>query len=273
MNYSTAHVGGCQVQLAPGNEVLWAFNYFNLPHLLSLSGPSSANLGTPFVVRVVDGATGEPLAGATVGEDVSGVTTPLPGSPTTNAAGEAAVQLTHEGTVSLKATRPESVRSGALAVCVHNGEDGTCGTHIPVVCPESSPGCGLARFPGTGPAPTVEVLAAGVIPGHRYAPRHAPRILEGRVTLPDGATLKEVRISLERRRGRRCWVFNGTRGRFVRSRCGHPRFFSVGDSESFSYLLPSRLPRGRYTYEVEALVASGPGRLTPRVNDVTFRVA
>jgi hypothetical protein len=41
VNDTTAPVGGCQIALAPGSEVLWAYNYFNLTHLLSLSGPTT----------------------------------------------------------------------------------------------------------------------------------------------------------------------------------------------------------------------------------------
>ena len=42
-------------------------------------------------------------------------------------------------------------------------------------------------------------------------------------------------------------------------RCGaeHGRFFSVGSSAHFSYLLPFALPRGRYVLDVEATDAAG----------------
>jgi hypothetical protein len=74
--------------------------------------------------------------------------------------------------------------------------------------------------------------------------------------------------------GKRCYVFSGVREAFVRARCGTTRFFSVGGAESFTYLLPSRLPRGRYTYDVQAVEASGQiTKLAPGVSEVVFRVA
>src|ERR1700730_8758318 len=53
VNYTTAEVGGCQFLLASGSEVLWAYNYFNLPHLLKLSTSAGVNVGTPFPAHVI----------------------------------------------------------------------------------------------------------------------------------------------------------------------------------------------------------------------------
>ena len=255
--------------------MLWAYNYFNLSHLLSLSGPSSANVGSPITVHVVDGQTGAPIAGAAIGEDVAGVTTTIPGSPLTNAEGNATITLTHTGTVELKATQVESVRSNGLNVCVHNGPDGTCGTQVLTGCAtESVPagGCGGPLPVGPRQA-TVTAVAGGVKGGHVYPKRKAPRILEGVVKVPAGATLGQVRISLVRRAGKRCFAFNGAKAKFVRSRGGAKRFFSVGDTESFSYLLPAALPPGRYVYDVEAVDASGHAtKLVAGVSHVVFYV-
>ncbi len=269
-----APVGGCQYALAPGNEVLWAFGA-NLSHVLDLSGPGSASLGSAFTVHVTDARTGAPLAGAAIGEDVGGVTTPLSGI-STNSEGNASVTPGRTGILALKATLPEAVRSNAISICVHNGEDGTCGAPAPPIlsCPTASGvgGCGLLQLP---PPPRVDTArAGGVLPGHLYRPRRAPRILAGVVTVPAGATLRDVRISLTRRVGKRCFAFSGTREALVRARCGHASFFSVGGSESFSYLLPRRLPRGLYSYEIEAVDDGGQlSRLVPGVSDVVFRVA
>jgi hypothetical protein len=262
VDYATANVGGCQFQLAPGNEVLWAFNYFNLTHLLSLSGPETANVGTPINLHVTDGRTGEAISGASIGEDVAGVTTPVPGSSTTDANGNATVTLANAGTVRLKAQSSGAVRSNGLVVCVHNGNDGTCETSLPA----------------GGPAPPTSVLPdlaqiAGIVTGHVFARRSAPRLLRGLVKVPAGGTLREVRISLRRQAGKRCFSFSGTRGQFVRSRCATTSFFSVGDSLSFSYLLPARLPAGRYVYDIEAIDAGGhASALSSGTSHVVFRV-
>jgi hypothetical protein len=283
---TTAPVGGCQVALPPGAEVLWAYNYFGLAHHLHLAGPATVSAGVPFTVHVVDGQNGQPVAGASIGTYGSGVTTPLATSTTTDAAGNATVTLASAGTVALKATQPESVRSNAISICVHNGNDGTCGTTIlPIPCPlaagPGSPTCpgpcaagasAIACRPPVAPIDTV--TAGGVRQGRTYHRRSAPRVLTGAVQVPAGGTLRDVRISLLRRVGRHCYAFSGTRVRFVRARCGSAHFFSVGGSQSFSYLLPSRLPRGRYVYEVEALEAGGrASRLVQGVSEVSFRVA
>jgi hypothetical protein len=264
VNDTTAPVGGCQVALAPGNEVLWAYNYFNLTHLLGLAGPATVSAGTPFTVRVVDAQNGSPIVGAAIGEVASGATATIPASSTTDSSGNATVTLSTPGLVKLKATQAESVRSNAISVCVHNGSDGTCGTSI------LGPAAPSTKLPA---AVDVAAQVAGVANGHIYRRRLAPRILRGTVTVPAGGTLRDVRISLQRRWRGRCFVFSGLRGAFVHSRCGAQAFFSVGGSESFSFLLPARLPTGRYSYDVEALESSGrTTTLVGGVSHVVFRV-
>lgn len=261
VNFTTANVGGCQFQLAPGSEVLWAYNYFNLTHLLSLSGPSSANAGTPFALHVVDGRTGQPVAGAQIGEDVHGVTTSIPGTPATDASGNATITLAHSGTFQLKATEPKSVRSNALSVCVHSGSDGTCGTTVPPPPPPAAPAVVLARI-------------VGIKSGQAFSRRSAPRLLGGTVQLSGGATLRDVRIRLQRRYRGRCFNFSGVRASFVRSaHCRLPSFFSVGAAQSFTYLLPARLRPGRYVYDIEAIDATGHATaLSGGTSHVVFRV-
>jgi hypothetical protein len=269
VNDTTANVGGCQFQLAPGSEVLWAYNYFNLPHLLDLSGPASVNGGASFTVHVADSQTGSPIAGASIGQDVAGVTTPIPGTATTDANGNATLALAHAGTVMLKATQPESVRSNGLVVCIHNGNDGTCGTTIPGVpkgLPKAEP-----EIVHSTPADVATI--GGVQNGRHYSHRKGPRILRGLVQVPAGGTLREVRISLRRREGKRCMTFNGATEAFVHARCGGARFFSVGSSESFSYLLPAALPKGRYVYDIEAIDNAGhTTKLVAGVSHVVFYV-
>jgi hypothetical protein len=271
VNETTSAVGGCQIALVPGSEVLWAYNYFNLPHRLRLSGPASVGVGMPFAVHVTDGQTGEPLSGASIGQLVSGVTTAIPSSSTTDASGSATVTLAHTGVSTLKATRAESVRSNGLTVCVHNGNDGTCGTTVTGGGPGKS-----SVTAQTPPQPTVSDVAkiAGIKNDHVYSRRHAPRVLRGIVRVPAGGTLRQVRIRLERRYRGHCWNFSGSRVRFVRARkCGTASFFSVGGSESFSYLLPAPLPKGRYVYDIEGVDSAGqPTKLVSGVSHVVFQV-
>ncbi len=276
VNDTTAPVGGCQIALAPGSEVLWAYNYFNLHHLLSLAGPASVDAGVPFSVHVIDGQTGQPVSGAAIGEVAAGVTTTISGSPTTDANGNATITLAHTGTVKLKATQAESVRSNGLAVCVHNGADGTCGTTVenPIACPATTSACEGPVKVHLPPAPLPEVArVGGVVNGHVYSRRRAPRILEGSVEVPTGDTLHEVRIALERSVRHRCFAFSGRRGAFVNASCQATRFFKVADTTSFSYLLPARLPAGRYVYDIEAVDDAGNvTKLADGVSHVVFDV-
>jgi hypothetical protein len=270
VNYTTAGVGGCQFQLAAGSEVLWAYNYFNLSQLLSLSGPANVNVGTPFTVHVTDGQTGQPVSGAAIGALTAGVTATSASSPTTDAAGNATITLTQTGAEALKATREGSVRSQALTVCVHNGNDGSCGTSAP----------GGPAVAGVGAAviapllPKLDVARVlGITNNHVYARRKAPRLLTGMVEIPSGATLRGIRISLQRRYRGHCLSFSGRLERFVKGKCATTSFFSVGSAASFSYLLPSRLPVGHYTYDIEAVSSTGRVTgLTSGVSRVVFDV-
>lgn len=271
VGYTTATVGGCQIALAPGSEVLWAYNYFNLSHVLLLSAPPSVNAGAQFSVHVVDGRTGEPVAGASIGELSGGATSTIPASPLTDASGNATISLASTGTFKLKATQPESVRSNGVAVCVHAGNDGSCGTTVPGPVIGSAQGAGPPSAPR---AVALQAMVIGIVDGHAYSRRSAPRVLRGMVKVGPSGGLRQVRIRLQRRVGRRCLNFDGRREQFVSSRkCASPRFFSVGDSESFSYLLPRRLPVGRYAFDIDAVDASG--KVTPLVGGVShvvFRV-
>lgn len=260
VNDTTAIVGGCQIALAPGSEVLWAYNYFNLEHLLHLSGPSSVSVGTPFTVHVSDGRTGEPIAGAAIEVLSGGVTTTIPSSPLTDSSGNATISLASAGTVTLKATEPKSVRSNGLAVSVGNSACACVG--IALIQP-------LQKTP----APDVAKVA-GVKNGHVYSRHSAPRVLAGVIEIPAGGTLRQVRISLERRYRGRCFDFSGSRERFMRAaKCGSASFFSVGASESFSYLLPARLPRGRYVFDIEGVDSAGhTTQLVSGVSHVVFKV-
>jgi len=80
-----------------------------------------------------------------------------------------------------------------------------------------------------------------------------------------------VRISLQRRYRGRCFDFSGSRESFIRTRkCGSSAFFSVGGSESFSYLLPASLPKGSYVFDIEGIDSTG--QVTKLVNGISHVV-
>jgi hypothetical protein len=99
-------VGGCQLRVTGGQEVLWAFDAFSKLHTLHLAGPGAVTVGQPVAVKVTDAGDGSPLAGA----DVRGATT--------GADGVASLSFDQPGVYRLKAERSDSVRSNALVLCV-----------------------------------------------------------------------------------------------------------------------------------------------------------
>jgi hypothetical protein len=108
--------------------------------------------------------------------------------------------------------------------------------------------------PYTGPYAVV-AKATGLIDGHVYSRRHAPRVLTGSVLAH--ATVSSVSIRLRRSYRGRCHAYDGIRERFLTARCGHGSFFRISTEPSFTYLLPSALPAGRYVLDIEAVDSAG----------------
>jgi hypothetical protein len=106
VQWKSLEVGGCQFKVSPGEEVLWAYDLFSKKHILRLTGPKRAKAGKRFTVKVVDGQTNKPVAGAKVG------------GKKTNSGGIARLRFTKAATKRLKATEPTSVRSNQIAVKV-----------------------------------------------------------------------------------------------------------------------------------------------------------
>jgi hypothetical protein len=191
------------------------------------------------VRRFKSNGEGEPAAGASV----NGGAVPV----LTDAAGRAQVTFASAGTVTLRVIAPQSVRTEA-GVCVHSGNDGTCGTNAPGAAPSAGAVAGtVAARPYTGPfalVANVKHLGEGTV----YAPGHAPRLIEG--TLLGHSAVSSVELKLRRSFRGRCYAFDGQLARFRRAACGTGSFFKVSSTAAFSYLLPSALPRGRYVLDV-----------------------
>jgi len=129
-NFELSQVGGCQQRVTTGDEVLWTYDAFSKQHALQLAGPASARTGQAFQVRVTDGASGAPLAGAAVAGKL------------TDAGGRVTISYAKPGVYRLKATRADSVRSPLLTVCVD---------------PIGAPSC----TSGDKRSPEVELLSSG----------------------------------------------------------------------------------------------------------------
>ena len=285
VNYQANATGGCQVAATPGMDVLWAYDFFNKSHLLKLGGPSVANVGELVVMRVVDGQDNSPVAGATVGG--------AQGSATTDSNGYVATTINAAGVYALKAEKSDSVRSAVLLICVHDGDDGNCGTTkatSPATTPpaQQPPGQPSTVPPAptpdrTAPQGVIESITDGTVFPHGQGPRELhgqagdPQAGLRAVTLvPDPSGLQAVRLRITRNDRGRCSYYNGTSERLRRSRCGtsHGRYFTIGTDANWRYLLPFRLPRGRYVLDVLAIDKAGNGDFARRRggNRVVFRV-
>jgi hypothetical protein len=259
INNRSAQVGLCQSELQAGDEVVLfpdrcdydsgAGGCTNQPvQPLGVQAAHTVKRGAPFEVTVVkygfDG-TPKPEPGATV----TGADTPAGSGP----GGRATVTLSRAGTASLYATETGAARSGPAPVCAFDSNDGTCGT------PDRT-------------APRLRIDAPR--DGHVFPARRGPRVLRGHVRVDDSG-LRDVRLRLSRRLGGRCFAYDASSERFRGRSCRTPRgrFFSVGDRAGWSYLLPSRLPAGRYVLDATAIDRNGNrSGLRPGVSRVAFTV-
>jgi hypothetical protein len=250
--------GACVRQLNAGDRALFFPICYEAcppgpePTPLEIQAPDGANVRSSVQVTVTKyNAQGQasPAAGATItGGDEEA---------TTDSSGRTTVSFSSPGAHTLRATAPALVRS-ETTVCVHNGLDGTCGTTSPSGSSSGSSGSGgvlgSSSRPYTGPYALV-ARATGLLDGHVYSRRHAPRVLTGSVLAH--TRLTSVSIELRRSYRGRCHAYDGIRERFVSARCGRGHFFKVSTEPSFSYLLPSALAPGRYVLDLEATDAAG----------------
>ncbi len=250
-------VGACEAELKPGDRVLFFPSCYGeacppAPTPLGIEAPADTGVGEAvqiIVKRYSSSGEATPAAGATISAGAL--------STVTDAAGHAQLSFTSAGQYTLRASAgPEAVRTEAL-VCVHAGEDGSCGTAGPAGAPGTkvSGGPAPAGPAYTGPYAIVADIA-GIGQGRRFTPRNAPRLLSGNVVAH--APVTSISLRLRRTYRGRCWAYNDARERLVRVRCRQGSFFSVASGgNSFSYLLPARLPAGRYVIDVRAADAAG----------------
>jgi len=248
-NGQFASVGSCGDPIAAGDRVLFAYTDGSEP-LLALSGRATAPPGGSVTVKVTNAGNGAAISGASVG------------GRTTRADGTAVVgPLTQRGDQDLKASKPGTVRSNRLRVCVSDGSDGFCGSGTGGST--GTPG-GTGAADTEGPATTLRIKN-----GKLFSRKKAPRTLRGKVA-SDPSGLSAVKIRLLRKDGKKCSFFSGGRERFRKTHlCWHGPFFKIGDRADWSYLLPKRLGRGRYrleAYGVDGVLNRGP------IKRIRFRV-
>lgn len=266
-----AQVGICEEELQNGDQILFVPACYgescppSPTQLLSVEAPSVAEVGQPanVTVRAYPAAGGNPIPAA--GVTVSA--TPAPGtaagggasSAQTDSEGHATLTFTGGGSYILRAAATGEPRPvpGEVGICVHRGDDGTCGTPLPSGAPATQTASNTppAIIPYTGPYPLVGKFT-NVGDSHLYAAAHAPRLLRGEVLAH--AAVTSIALRLRRTYHGRCWAYSGSRERLQRTRCRHGRFFKIASGgDQFSYLLPERLPAGRYVLDVRATDAAG----------------
>lgn len=242
--------GICEGELQAGESILFFPECFSEtgacpppPNPLAVSAPAVAERGQPVTVSVTSYAnasgTASPAVGATVAGGGAGATT--------DASGHAMLTIPQTGSIQLQVTAPGSVRT-ETTVCVHAGDDGTCGTARPASAPVAAPSVVVAA-PYKGPFAIV-AQASGVQDGHVYPRGRAPKVLSG--TIATHSPVASVDLRLRRSDRGRCFAYDGLTERFRRARCGEGSFFTVGATPRFSYLLPAALAPGRYVLDVQA---------------------
>jgi hypothetical protein len=248
-NWKYTSGGGCHMQVHQGDQLLYAFTDY-LKQFLQLSGaPARAATGESFQVTVAQ-QDGNGTSAPAVGASVAGATT--------DAAGHATVSFADAGNHTFKATAPNTIRSNAATVCVYVPGSGDCGTDkaadntAPATTSEPQPQSAPAVKDTTPPA-----IEVSLTPGKTYS--RGPRMLAGAAT--DNGGIVQVFLRLRATDGgnltaaSRCRWFSGKRGVFTHRTvpCSKARFFRLGANPKFSYLLPSRLRKGKYVLDVKVL--------------------
>jgi hypothetical protein len=240
-----AQAGACGDPIANGDDVLFAYGTgAPTETVLRLTGPSTAPPGAPVVLHVTSWADGAPVAGA----GVAGATSGADGAVTVG-------PFATRGNQDLKATKAGAIRSNRLTVCVTDGSDGACGTTAASSCQTTGDdgNCGTKDKR----APRGKIVS--IREGQRFGKGKGPRRLSGIVT-PDPSGIADVRLRLTRNDHTHCQTFDGRSERLVKlGRCGAKRgkWFSAGDREQWSYLLPAKLGPGRYVLDLQVRDKAG----------------
>jgi hypothetical protein len=261
----------CDHPLADGDEVLffWSDAYasegFDEPVLLD--APVTAVPGQAFTVKVTQAdTTFDPVTYA-------GTTAITPATGASVAVGDAVLPVAADGTARLtvSAGGPYTIRAtkanrapALITGCATTGSDGFCGTTAKPGAPPVGPAApcvtnGHDGFCGSPDKVAANAAITAVSEGKKYKKGAGPRELAGTVAA-DGSGLADVRLRLTRTDGRACSTYDGRTEKFKAiKKCGatHGLWFSVGAKADFTYLLPSKLGRGRYVLDVQVVDQAG----------------
>ena len=111
--------------------------------------------------------------------------------------GAVTITPTTAGSFTLRASKTGDAPSAPFAICVHNGNDGTCGTSAAAsgapTGQSSGSVLGYSSAPYKGPYAVVASLA-GLLDSHRYPRGRAPRTLAGKVLAHTTVTSVSLRL-------------------------------------------------------------------------------
>ena len=233
VNRAGAQAGGCQIRVNNGDQVLLEWQDGTKPNL-QLTAPTTAQAGQPVDVTVQQYGSNGTLAPA-VGAGIGGAIT--------GADGHASVTFGTPGVQHVKATRADAIRSNAADVCVYAPGSGDCGSTKPTTTPTLTP---------DKVKPTVAFRA--LRNGAKY--KRGPRTLAGSAS--DDRGLFQVYFLLKRHSHGGCSWFSSKSARFTsaKSHCTSARYQRVGNKTQWSYLLPARLPAGKYELDAKAIDSS-----------------
>jgi hypothetical protein len=285
VNGNYANDGACGIHVADGDKVLFyagddpfTDGQVGYDEPVLLTAPATATPGVAFTVSAKDATT-------TFDSSYAGTTSFAPSAGATVTGGAATATTGADGTAQVtipagpytlvvkKANRAPARVTG----CATTGSDGQCGSTLngPKPLPLPPQPCqtnGHDGFCGTKDTVPAYAKVTAVAEGKKYAKGKGPRQLGGTVEA-DGSGLADVRLRLTRTDGRKCSTYDGKTETFKTiKKCGaaHGTWFSVGSSASWSYLLPSKLGRGRYVLDV--MVVDKAGNQTTRLARGTSRV-
>ena len=285
VNGVPASLGVCEQEVAPGDRILVApvCTGADTPTCFSggpleLSAPATARPGATVTLHADEytptpdftSATRAPAAGATITGAGQAVTTDAAGDATLTLAASAGPQV-------FTVTKDDRIR-GTAVVCATTGADGACGPIVPQSGGRAPAACATNGHDGkcgtvdrTPPYPRISSIREGQV----FKRGKGPRRLAGSISV-EPAGLRSLRLRLTRNDRGRCSTYDARRERFVRTRrcrAAAGRSFAVETAQRFSYLLPSRLGRGRYVFDVFAEDAAGNRAVRTRGQSrVVFRV-
>lgn len=252
--------GVCNDLLNNGDAVLLlvdrtpAPDYASTAFPLTVEVPATVTPGTPFTATVTQyGPDGSYSPLSSVPAPAKSVTVAGGGtSATTDAQGKATLTLSTPGPVQLRASQT-TTRSDDVTTCVTTGSDGFCGTTKPGETTTTTTPTTTTPLPPAPKAPVAQIT--GIAEQQSFTAAKAPRTLTGTVD-PDPDGIKKVQLRLTRNGAGACSTFAGKYERWLKlKRCSATlgRWFTIGTSEDWSYLLPQAPGTGRYVLDVRAV--------------------